>query len=458
MSELATSERPCRVAVIGSGPSGFFAIEALFRSGKEVRVDLYDRLPTPFGLVRGGVAPDHSKIKAVTKKYDRIAGDDRFAFLGNVEVGRDIKVEELREHYDALIFSTGAETDRRLGIEGEDLDGSHTATEFVGWYNGHPDYRDRSFDLSQEVAVVIGQGNVAMDVARILTKTVDELKHTDIAQHALDALAESKVREVHMIGRRGPVQAKFTAPEIREMGELADCDPVVHPEDLEVGEASQAELDHPDSKALRENFEIMKGFSGRDTTEKGRRFIAHFLKSPVALEGDGRLERVVLEKNRLEGEAFKQRSRGTGERETLECGLLFRSVGYRGVAVPGVPFRDDWAVMPNESGRILDDGEPVSGMYTAGWIKRGPSGVIGSNKPDSVETVQALLEDMDKLTPCASPSTDGVFAKLKERGVRVVSYDDWRRIDAAEVERGAEIGKPREKFTRVEEMLAILDG
>jgi ferredoxin--NADP+ reductase len=460
MTALGTPARPLRVAIVGSGPSGFYAAESLFRSDADVRVDMFDRLPTPYGLVRGGVAPDHHKIKAVIKKYSKIASDERFSFLGNVEVGEHITIDELSGFYDAVLLSVGAETDRKLGIPGEDLRGSYTATEFVGWYNGHPDYRDREFDLSQEVAVVIGQGNVAMDVTRILAKTVDELSHTDIAEHALDALAESKVKEIHLVGRRGPVQAKFTAPEIREMGELADCDPVLDVADLELNEASQAELDDKDAKGTRENFEILKAFGARGEPTKSRRCVIHFYKSPIELLGDSRLQQVKLETNRLEGEAFRQKARGTGEHSTLDAGLLFRSVGYRGVPLKGAPFRDDWGLIPNDLGRVQDkaDGDVIKGLYVAGWIKRGPSGVIGTNKPDSVETVKCLLEDMPELQPCATPDTGSVVELLKSRGQRVVSFADWQKIDAAEVARGEAKGKPREKFTRLDEMLEVLKG
>lgn len=456
MTALGTDSRPCRVAIVGSGPSGFYAAEALFRAPLAVRVDMIDRLPTPFGLVRGGVAPDHPKIKAVAVKFTKLAEDERFRFLGNVTLGKDVTLEELRRFYDAILLATGAESDRRLGIPGEDLEGSHTATELVGWYNGHPDYRSRTFDLSQEVAVVIGQGNVAMDVSRVLLKTVDELKGTDIAEHALDAFASSKVREVHLIGRRGPVQAKFTPPEIREMGELADCDPVVDPADLELNPASRAELEDVRHKELRENFEVLRSFAERGAPTKRRRFIVHFLKSPLELRGASRVESIVLGKNRLEGEPHEQSARDTGEREELSCGLVFRSVGYRGVAVPGVPFDERKGVIPNEGGRVVEDGVVLPGLYVAGWIKRGPSGVIGTNKPCAVQSVKALLEDVPTLSPSEERESEGLLEVLSGRGVRVVSFADWKLIDAVEVERGRAKGKPREKIVSVDEMLSLL--
>jgi len=454
---IGTEACPLRVAVIGSGPSGFYAAEALLRDERPATVDVYDRLPTPYGLVRGGVAPDHEKIKKVVATYQKVAARPGFGFYGNVHLGRDVDVGFLRRHYDAVVLAVGAETDRRLGIPGEDLPGSHTATEFVGWYNGHPDYRERHFDLSSEVAVVIGHGNVAMDVSRILAKTVDELRATDIAAHALEALAESKVREIHVIGRRGPVQAKFTPPEIREVGELQNCEPVVDPGDLELDPASAGELEA--SRDAQKNLEILRGFAERSPgAHTDRRYRVWFLHSPVALEGDGRVERVVLERNRLEGEAGALKARSTGEQVRLDAGLFFRSVGYRGIPIPGVPFDDRRGVIPNVAGRVVEsDGTPVPGLYVAGWIKRGPSGIIGTNRADAKETVTELLADVAKLPVATVRSREAVEADFRERGVRFVTFEDWERLDALEVEAGQAVGKPREKLTRVAEMLAALD-
>ncbi|MDE0219319.1 MAG: FAD-dependent oxidoreductase [Spirochaetaceae bacterium] len=448
-----------RVAIVGSGPSGFYAAEALLKDERNLQVDIIDRLPTPFGLVRGGVAPDHQKIKNVIRIYERTAGNDRCSFIGNVMVGRDVSVADLQRFYDAVVFTCGAETDRTLNIPGIDLAGSHTATAFVGWYNGHPDYRDLSFDLSAEAAVVIGQGNVAVDVTRILAKTVDELAGTDIAAHALEALAESKVREVHMVGRRGPVQAAFTSKEIRELGELGDC--ALHfndQADFDLGPCCQAELDQAGNTDAQRNWKAL-GELREEGPASGcsKRIVVHFFRSPKELAGNGRVQRLTLEKNRLAGEAGDQWAEGTGETVEMDCGLFFRSVGYRGVPIEGLPFDDRRGVFPNQGGRITADGAVAPGLYAAGWIKRGPSGVIGTNKPDSTETAKNLLADLDGLAACAVPDTDALLAQLRDRGVRPISYEDWRAIDAAEVARGAAAGKPREKFTRIEEMLAVLD-
>ncbi len=451
---LGEPSRPLRVAIVGSGPSGFYAAEALQKTDLAVQIDVFDRLPTPFGLVRGGVAPDHPKIKNVTRVYEKIASRDGFGFFGNVTIGRDVPIEMLREYYDATILCYGAETDRRLGIPGEDLPGSHTATAFVGWYNGHPDYREHEFDLSAEVAAVVGQGNVAADVARILAKSVDELRATDIAAHALDALAESRVREVHVIGRRGPAQAKFTPPELREFGRLESCVATVEGA-IELSPTSAAEVEG--SKDLQKNIATLEGYAANDAAGASREVRFRFLESPVAIEGDGRVERLVLERNRLEGDAGRQRAVPTGEHVTLDCGLVFRSIGYRGIALPGVPFDDRWGGIPNTAGRVTDGDTVVPGLYAAGWIKRGPSGVVGTNKPDAVETVRCLLEDLPTLTPCATPDSAPLARHLASRGLRVVSYDDWRRIDAAEIARGTAAGKPREKGTSVDELLGFLD-
>ncbi len=448
-------EKPLLVAVVGSGPSGFYAAEALIKSDTNVRIDMFERLPSPYGLVRSGVAPDHQKLKQVIRIYQKIAAMPDFKLIANVTVGRDISVDELRRLYHAVIFCYGAETDRKLGVPGEDLNGSHTATEFVGWYNGHPDYQDRHFDLSSEVAVIIGQGNVAADVSRILAKTVDELKHTDIAQHALDALAESRVREIHVIGRRGPAQAKFTTRELREFGELGDCAPVVLAEDLELNAESQTELEDKGHATNKKIYGLFRDFSELPPSpQKSKKCFFKFLLGPKILEGSGKLERVVLERNKLSGAPFKQSAAGTGETIELETGLLFRSIGYHGLPMVGVPFDEKRGIIPNEKGRVRDNPQ----LYAAGWIKRGPSGIIGNNRACSVETVACLLEDKKKLADGTEKTgADGVYALLKERNIRPLGYDDWRKIDTAEISSGKTRGKPREKYVVVSEMLALID-
>jgi len=455
----STGEGPVRVAVIGAGPAGFYTAAALFKQDEvDVRVDMFNRLPTPYGLVREGVAPDHESIKAVTRVFDKTAADPRFRFFGNVSIGDDLPVVELHRFYHMLVYAVGAQSDRRLGIEGEDLNGSHPATIFVGWYNGHPDFADLEFDLSHERAVVIGNGNVAVDVARILARSVNGLADTDMADHALAALQESRVREVVMLGRRGPAQAKFTSAELKEFGELDGVDVRVDAEQLDLDATSQALVD--EERRVRRNLEILESFSGREPSGAPRTIELRFLTSPVEILGaDGRVTALKVERNRLEtGADGWQRATGTGEFEILECGLVLRSVGYRGVPVAGVPFDEKRCVIPNEQGRVTDKpgGAVLPGEYAVGWIKRGPSGIIGTNKPDAVETVRHMLDDVstiDRASVSADPDT--IVRYLDERGLRYVTFDDWKRIDAEERARGEPRGRPRSKIVRVDEMLGV---
>jgi ferredoxin--NADP+ reductase len=465
MTLIGTADMPLRVAIIGSGPSGFYAADHLLKqSDLHIEVDMFDKLPTPFGLVRGGVAPDHPKIKSATKIYDRIAVHPNFRFYGNVAFGSAITYEDITTYYHAVIYAVGAQTDRNLNIDGEDLLGSHAATEFVGWYNGHPEYRDYQFDLSQKSVAIIGVGNVAMDVARILGRSERELYDTDIADYALDALINSNVQDIHIFGRRGPAQAAFTNPEIRELGAMEACDLIIAPEEIELDAYSVAYLQSPDvdKKDVR-NVAIMQDLANRPPEGKRKRIHLHFLASPVRIDGNGCVESITLVRNELyQAENGDIRPRATEQYITFPVGLVFRSVGYLGLPLPDVPFYDRWGVIPNEKGRVLRAfGEPetVTGNYVVGWIKRGPSGVIGTNKPDSVETVEMLLEDVRTeavLNPSA-PSRDELEAMLKGRAVRVVTYEDWQRLDQIEQERGQAVGRPRLKFSRIEDMLVALD-
>jgi len=464
MTRPGTEAQPLRVAIIGAGPTGFYATDHLFRQpGLVVDVDLYDRVPTPYGLVRAGVAPDHQKIKAVTAAFDKVAAHPRFRFFGGVELGRHLSVDDLRAHYHMIIYTTGAQTDRRMGIPGEDLQRSHAATEFVAWYNGHPDYRDLTFDLSQERAAVVGVGNVAADVARILSRTPEELAATDIADYALEALSASRIREVYVLGRRGPAQAAFTNPEVRELGELTGADITAIPDEVEPDELTRQSLERAPDRATQKKVEILKEFARRAPTGKPKRLVMRFLVSPVEMldDGQGAVGGMRLVKNRLYATATGTlQPKATGELEELSVGLAFRSVGYRGVPLPGVPFNDDWGVILNEKGRVLDAGtkQPLVGQYTAGWIKRGPTGVIGTNKPDAAETVAGMLEDLARdihLRP-SDPTPAAVERMVRERQPQYLSYQDWLRLDEIETRRGKETGRPRVKFTRVKDMLAAL--
>lgn len=460
MTAIGTPERPLSVAVVGSGPSGFYAAESLLKTPDvAVRVDMFDRLPTPFGLVRGGVAPDHQKIKSVAAVYERTAQDPRLRYFGAVKAGKDVSVAELAERHDAVIWAVGCESDRHMGIPGEDLQGSHSATEFVGWYNGHPDHRHRRFDLSVESVAVVGVGNVAMDVTRILARDPEELARTDIAGYALDALRESRVKTVWLLGRRGPAEAAYSPGEIEEIGLLGAASLVVDPKEAEVDEVSKGELADPESKKKTEYVQAVAKAGGR---HKDRQVRLRFRVSPVELLGEGgRVKAIKLEKNKLVSDGKGGvKAVGAGEFETHPVGLVLRSVGYRGIAVPGLPFDEKSGHVPNEAGRVTGGpGQPVlPGQYVVGWAKRGPSGLIGTNRADSVATVKALLEDWKggKLPSRADVSLDATLSLMKSKGLRPISFSDWQKLDKLERERGAKTGKIREKFTSVEEMLAAL--
>ncbi len=446
--------RPIHVAIVGSGPSGFYAADSLLKSGQPVLIDMFERLPTPFGLVRSGVAPDHQKLKQSIQVFEQIAGSPAFNFFGNVTIGEDIKVEELQQAYHAVIFACGAQTDRRIGISGEDLSGSHTATEFVGWYNGHPDYRDRSFDLQQEVVAIIGQGNVAVDVCRILTRPVDELRSSDIAEHALEALSQSRVREVHVIGRRGPAQAKFTTKELRELASLTGVTATIEPAQLRLSPVCETELAHLTASNAKKNVDLFSSIAANVPASDKRRIHFQFLASPIEIRGKDRVEGLTLIRNRLSGEAFSQQAVATGDPFELNCGLVFRSIGYRGEPIAGLPFDAVKGVLPNQRGRVGHNGTPLGGVYVTGWLKRGPSGIIGTNRADSIETVESILEDLGKATLWEAPGMAAIETTISGLRKRVVGLSEWRAIDAAEIERGAARGKPREKFTRIEEMLS----
>ncbi|MDH3627558.1 MAG: FAD-dependent oxidoreductase [Acidobacteriota bacterium] len=468
MPVVGTSERPLRVAIIGSGPAGFFTAQALQkqkdRPGLRVRVDMIERLHTPFGLVRHGVAPDHQKIKAVTAAYEKIAAHEDFRFLGGIHFGEDVGLDDLKAAYHQIVFCCGAETDRRLGVEGEDLTGSHPATEFVAWFNGHPDYHAHRFDLSCERAVVVGVGNVAVDVARILLRDPDELARTDIADHALAALRESRIREVVLLGRRGPAQAAFTNPEAKELGQLAGVCTSTREDEMALDSATLESLgpEGPD-KTLARKLVILESFVGNSPSAGERSLALRFLVSPTRLTGDGegRVNGVDLVHNTLLLKSGRLSARPTDRTSHLETGLVFRSVGYRGIPLTGVPFRDDWGIIPNVKGRVVEqvDGPVCPGLYVAGWIKRGPSGVIGTNKPDAVETVQAMLADLDAdtLHSPAGEQDDALLGHLSSRDVRPTSYRDWRRLDAEELRRGEAGGRPRVKFVSDTEIREFLE-
>ncbi|HEY2215993.1 MAG TPA: FAD-dependent oxidoreductase [Solirubrobacteraceae bacterium] len=465
-----SDESPIRIAVIGSGPAGFYAAGHLLKDEDAgFEVDMLERLPTPWGLVRSGVAPDHPKIKSVTRVYEKTAAHPRFRYFGNVCFGEHISRDELLGHYHAIVYATGSPLDRPLGIPGEDLHGSHAATEFVGWYNGHPDHTGLEVDLeSAERAVVIGNGNVAVDVARMLMLSADELAPTDTADHALDVLSRSSVQEVVIVGRRGPAQAAFTNPELLELGVMEDADIIVDVDELERALAVHDEAAEQDATARR-NVEIMREYATRAPTEGRKRIVLRFLLSPTGLlaDDDGALAGVKFVRNELvPGDGGALRARATEESETIPAGLVFRAIGYRGEPLPDVPFDEDRATILNDGGRVLDpeSGDPLPGEYVVGWIKRGPSGVIGTNKKDAQETVDAMLADLGGASSNgasgrrhapADPDDAAVEALLRERQPALVTYSGWEAIDRHERGLGEPAGRPRVKLTEIDEMLRV---
>lgn len=438
-----------RVAVIGSGPAGLYATDELCKHGG-VEVDVFDKLPCPYGLLRYGVAPDHLKMKSLETALRRILERDEVRFLGGVRLGHELSVDDLTEHYDAVVYAVGASADRRLGIPGEDLPGSFSATEFVSWYCGHPDAAVDEFTLDARSVVIIGVGNVAVDITRILAKTSAELRETtDIHDPVLDVLAASAITDIHMVGRRGAAQAKFTTKELRELGELANADVVVHPEELELGVAGEQTVQQ--DKAVRRNVEVLREWAEREQDGRPRRIHLRFLRSPVAVLGEERVDGVELERNILDDTG---RAVGTGETETVPAQLLLRSVGYRGLALPGVPFDERNGVIPHDGGRVLRDGTPSVGEYVVGWIKRGPTGVIGTNKSDAKETVTTLLADLDSLPRVPQPDPAAIVELLAQRGVPVITWQGWQAIDAAERALGVDGGRNRVKIADFDALLA----
>ena len=452
--------RPYHVAIVGAGPSGYFAAAALLKnadagleSGRDVRVDMLEMLPTPWGLVRSGVAPDHPKIKSISAQFEKTAADPRFRFFGNLTIGEHVQSAELAQRYDAVVYAIGAQSDRPLNIEGEDLPGSVAAVDFVGWYNAHPHFEQMAPDLSGTRAIVVGNGNVALDVARILVADPKLLAETDIADHALDQLHGQGVDEVVIIGRRGPLQATFTTLELRELGDLesmADVDVVIDPADF--ADITDADLEAA-GKGVKQNIRVMRGYLDATPANAKRRIVFRFQTSPIEIRGDGRVESIVLGRNELvanpDGRVV---ARDTGDREELSAQLVVRAVGYRGVPVPGLPFDEGSATIPHTDGRV----EGSRNEYVVGWIKRGPSGVIGSNKKDSADTVDTLLADLAAAdTPAGEDRSAELAQWLLACQPTLVTDDHWQRIDAHERAAGEPLGRPRVKLTSVAELLRV---
>jgi ferredoxin--NADP+ reductase len=458
MSTTIDSEPRPRAAVVGAGPAGFYSAELLLNHG--FAVDVFDRLPTPFGLVRSGVAPDHPRIKSVTRVYEATARRQGFRYFGCVEVGRDVQPRELRARYHAVVYAVGMTGGRELDVPGEDLRGCHSASDFVGWYNGHPDFAHGEYALACPRAVVVGNGNVALDVARMLTLADEELAFTDVADHALEALRRSSIREVIVLGRRGPLEAAFTNPELRELGELADVDVVVDPGQVLVPEVDPERLDDRVDTRSRRNVEILRRYAASRGAEGQRRIVLRFLTSPLEVVGDptGLVTGLRVAKNRLAEDPVRGMvAQPTGDEEVLECGLVIHAVGYRGQALPQIPFDDRRGVVPNVDGRVAQDGQIRTGEYVVGWIKRGANGVIGTNKKDAAGTVEAVVEDFrrgDLAEPGLEP--DGTWLNMLPRPV--VSWRGWEAIDAEECATGRRLDRPRVKLVHLAELTDVALG
>ena len=452
-----------KIAIIGSGPAGFYAAGEIFRQESwSISVDMFDMLPTPFGLVRGGVAPDHQKIKSVTKIFERIAEKENFRFFGNVEFGKDLNHSDILEFYDAVIYSVGSPNDRALGIPGEKLSGSYSATEFVAWYNGHPDFRDYKFNFKGKNAFVIGNGNVALDVARILAKTTKELAQTDIANYALDELSESHIENIWIVGRRGPLQAAFSPTELREFTELNDAKALVEAKELDLDDESLSIFELNASKDSKKNIEILKHISIKEVNTKKKKVHFLFLLSPTEIIGHNKVHKIRFERNKLvKNDDGSLRSQNTEKTIEYEADLIFRSIGYRGKPLPGLPFDQKSGTIPNYLGQVKDSGNLNSlrkREYVAGWIKRGPSGVIGTNKQDAVETVHRMFDTFltNNMQPMKKTSMHEIVSLLKSRNVEFVSFAEWKILDNHEKEVGKIEGRPRVKETTVEKMLEII--
>ncbi|RDI24863.1 ferredoxin--NADP+ reductase [Rhodococcus sp. AG1013] len=447
-----------RVAIVGSGPAACYAaIELTARP--RVEVDMFDRLPTPYGLVRAGVAPDHPGTKGVADVFRSAMSKRTVQCHFNVEVGQHVSHDELLAHHHAVIYAVGAASDRRLGVPGEDLPGSHAATEFVAWYNGHPDYANHTFDLSGERAVIIGNGNVALDVARILVTDPDELAKTDMAEHAVEALRHSNIREVVIVGRRGPAQAAYTNPELIALGQMADVDIVVDPDEAILDAASRAWVDGPDSEPSEKlKVRQVEEFAKRTTSDGRKRIVLRYLASPAEISGDGRVEELRLVRNELVADdAGKLSAHATDRTETLSTGLVLRSIGYKGLPVADLPFDERRGVVPNENGRVIDPetGTPIPGVYVAGWIKRGPTGVIGTNKHCSAATVEMLVSDFSAgLLGQPGSDREQLGELIGGRQPDVIDFQGWQRIDKKERALGAESGRSR---TKIVDLAAMLD-
>jgi ferredoxin--NADP+ reductase len=431
------------VAIIGSGPAGFYTADALVNGDCDVQVDIIERLPTPYGLIRGGVAPDHQTTKKVARKYEQTALFDEVRYFGNVEVNKDVGLAELRDMYDAVVLAVGAPSDRKLTIPGADKKGVHGSAAFVGWYNGHPDFRDLEPDLNTKAAVVIGNGNVALDCARVLVRSREGMAQADIAAHAMDTIETAPLTDVYLTGRRGPLEAKFTNVEMRELADLEQAVPLARAEQLP--DEVPDDIPPRDKRLAERNLASLRTYAENDPAAKPKRIHFEFYAQPVSILGDDHVEAVAFERTRV----VDGRAEGTGDIFEIPCGLVIAAIGYRSDPMEGAPFDEKAGIIPNDDGRV------DNGLYAVGWIKRGPSGVISSNRPDGVTVAEYICEDFKSKS--GKPGRAALEPLLKERGVRAISFEDWKKIDAAEIERAGGADQPREKFVTVPEMLKVLD-
>lgn len=455
-----SKNHPLQVAIIGSGPSGFYVAEALLNSGISTEITILEKLPCPYGLIRYGVAPDHQKLKGVSQTLDVIAEHPSVTYLGNVEVGKDIQINELMHFYHILVFTTGMPKSSQLGIEGESLIDVHPSSNFIGWYNGHPDHQSLSFDFNNDSAVIIGHGNVAIDICRVLAKPIDELRKSDIPEQALDLLSQSKINHINLVGRRGPIQAKFTTKELHELGKLENCNVAIHPKHLKLGKQCQQELDEVSNLIAKKNHRVFESYSSNFSTSTGtdkKKITIDFMLNPKTFQGDKNLQSIVFEKTRFEGSAFKQVAIPSDDLVVMSSGLAFTCVGFKGSPFAGLTLDNKKGTLSNKNSRLINEhGEIVPGMYTAGWVKRGPNGVIGTNRECAQDSVNQILEDMPKYVEKPAYGNKSLIEHLQAKNIQFVTFNDWKVIDAVEKEQGQKLGKPREKFTSVSSMLACI--
>jgi len=454
------SKLELKVAIIGSGPSGFYVADALINAGISVEITLVEKLPCPYGLIRYGVAPDHQKLKRIANTLDTIAEHPSITFLGNVELGKDISLEEIKLNYHAIVFCNGLPDNISLGIDGEQLAGVSPCNDLIGWYNGHPDYQRQEFDFDHDAAVVIGHGNVAIDISRILSKSIDELRSSDIPESALEVLSQKKLKHVHMVGRRGPIQAKFTTKELHELGKLSNCHVSLDPIHLNLKSACQQELDDLSNTVVQKNYKVMQSYGSNfsELNDKSNTQISiDFMLNPKYFTGDKQLSSVLFEQTYLEGDPFSQTCKSLENLIEIPCGLAFTSVGFRGTLLENLPVNEPKRTLTNQNSKLLgSNGETVKGLYAAGWVKRGPQGVIGTNRECAQNTVDNILKDSPALIETSAEGKAGLLTMLNQKNRRYVTFEDWKVIDNKEVEKGQALGKPREKFVTVEEMLACL--